>query len=117
MSNPENPTSLQSVDLFDTIPDSAIPAINGEKLNPVGPNELLQELDAEITLESLISFGAVIDSEPDSCGCGECFTCMMEELGWWDFLGDGVDINSDPNYPDEEEFEDDLADYELGGEG
>lgn len=107
---PANPPA----DLFDAIPDSAIPAMHGikEPVKPVGPNAVIQELDRDIQEEmegnSSGKFVVEEDEIADLCDCGECFLCMMDELAFEDSqIDDSLD---------EDDFEDNPDDFDLGGE-
>jgi len=105
MNNPEQEQPRpKSADLFDYIPDSAI-----QTIAPEAPTEILQELNQQIILESTETPEDI--DQPD-CDCGECLTCAINEL-----VGDWPANSSDDEGPDEEEFEDDSVDFELGGEG
>lgn len=112
-------------DLFDSIPDSAIPAMHGikEPVKPVGPNAVIQELDRDIQEEmegnSSGKFVVEEDEIADLCDCGECFLCMMAELvldSESTMINRTLIIESDPDSPDEDEFEDNPDDFDLGGE-
>ena len=116
LTNQPNPPA----DLFDTIPDSAIPAMHGikEPVKPVGPSTVIQELDRDIQDEEAGSSGKLAVSEDevaDLCGCGECFVCMMDELAYEESQNGNCDSDIDDS-PDEADFEDDPDDFDLGGE-
>ena len=119
----EKPANLTNppADLFDAIPDSAIPAMHGikEPVKPVGPNAVIQELDRDIQEEmegnSSGKFVVEEDEIADLCDCGECFLCMMDELAYEESQNGNCDSDIDDS-PDEADFEDNPDDFDLGGE-
>jgi len=92
--------------------------IDMSKLNPAVTEEsaakILQELN-----EDFADLAPDVDpDEPGDCDCGECLTCVILELAGEPIPPPADQDNPEFDFmqPDEEEFEDDSEDWDLGGE-